>query len=196
MKSKKQLSTPERSKFLLLGSIIAIAIAFSPYIFYLYEIFPNGPVWENSFFTYESKYYEDVATAAWTILGKVTPLFLLLIWFFTCKHWWYHAILVPLTMYSFQLGVAIYEDSQTGGGFMIDTNQLIYLAPFFIVILSIVYLIRIKVFDRIYGLDLSEIEQENISPLSSLSDKDYRDIKEFRHENSEESVEEDYYVRL
>ena len=196
MKSKKQLSTPGQSGYLLLGSIIAIAIAFSPYLFYLYEIFPDGPVWENSFFTYESKYYLNVLTAAWTFFGKITPLFLLLIWFFTCKHWWYHAILVPITMYSFQLGVAVYEDTQTGGGFIIDTNQLIYLAPFFIIILSIVYLIRIKIFDRVYGIDLSEIEQENLSPFSSLSDKDYQEVKEFRHENSEESVEEDYYVRL
>ncbi len=57
MRSTKQLSTYGKSRFLLLGSIIAILIAFSPYIFYLYEIFPNGPVWENSFFMYESKYY-------------------------------------------------------------------------------------------------------------------------------------------
>ena len=60
------------SKFLLLGSVIAFLIAFSPYLFYLYEIFPDGPVWENSLFTYESKYYESVAVAAWTYLGKIT----------------------------------------------------------------------------------------------------------------------------
>ena len=197
MKYRKPLSTSERSKFLLLGSCIAICVAISPYIFYLYEIFPSGPVWENSFFTYESKYYENVLTAAWTFFGKITPLFLLLIWFFTCKHWWYHVILVPITMYSVQLGVAVYEDTQTGGGFMIDTDQLIYLAPFFILILSLVYLIRIKIFDRVYGIDLSEIERENISPFSPFSDKEYEEIKEFREEKeTEDEVREDYYVKL
>ena len=197
MKYKKLLSTCGRSGFLLTGSIIAICIALSPYLFYLYEIFPNGPVWENSFFTYESKYYKDVLTAAWTYLGKITPLFLLLIWFFTCKHWWYHVILVPVIMYSFQLVAAVYEDVYGIGG-LIDVNQLIYLAPFFIIVLSLVYLIRIKIFDRIYGIDLSEIERENISPFSPFSDKDYEEIKSFREEDEKQvrEVHEDYYVKL
>src|SRR5680860_117651 len=106
-KSKQLIKQP--SGFLWLGSLIAFLIAFSPYLFYLYEIFPDGPVWENSFFIYESKYYENVLTAAWTYLGKITPLMLLFIWFFTCKHWWYHAILIPIAMYTFHLLVAFYQ---------------------------------------------------------------------------------------
>ena len=197
MKSRKQLSTKLRSGFLLTGSFIAISIALSPYLFYLYEIFPSGPVWENSFFTYESRYYENVLTAAWTYLGKVTPLFLLLIWFFTCKHWWYHVILVPITMYFFQIVAVFYEDVYIDTSRYMDSNQLLYLAPFFIIILSIVYLIRIKIFDRIYGIDLSEIERENVSPFSPFSDKEYQEIKEFREEReTEDEVREDYYVKL
>ena len=197
MKFKNKPSTEGRSGFLLLGSIIAIFIAFSPYLFYMYEIFPDAHVWENSFFTYESKYYLNVTTAMWTYFGKITPLFLLLIWFFTCKHWWYHTILVPTVMYAYQLIVAFYEDAYMDTSIFMDTNQLIYLAPFFIVILSIVYLIRIKVFDRIYGIDLSEIEQENLSPFSALSDKDYQQVKSFRQEEEQTiPTEEDYYVKL
>ena len=136
-------------------------------------------------------------TAAWTFMGKITPLTLLLIWFFTCKHWWYHVILVPVTMYAFQLTAAVYEDIYTTDGGVIDTNQLIYLAPFFILILSLVYLIRIKIFDRIYGIDLSEIERENISPFSPFSDKEYDEIKSFREdEKSSEEITEEYYVKL
>ncbi len=137
IQSKNKLSTKGQSGFLLLGSIIALAIAFSPYLFYLYEIFPSTPVWENSFFTYESLYYENVLTAAWTYLGKIVPLFLLLIWFFTCKHWWYHVILIPAIMYGYQLTVTIYDDFYGDSTYIMDTNGLIYLAPFFIVILSI-----------------------------------------------------------
>ncbi|MCY2687248.1 hypothetical protein [Salinimicrobium sp. TH3] len=195
MKLKKPLLIRGSSAFLLTGSIIAICIAFSPYLFYSYEIFPSGPVWENSFFTYESKYYLDVLTAAWTFIGKITPLFLLLIWFFTCKHWWYHVILVPIVMYAYQLVSAIYEDFYGEG--VIDVNQLIFLAPFFIIILSIVYLIRIKIFDRVYGIDLTEIERENISPFSPFSDKEYQEIKDFREgSDSANEVQEDYYVKL
>tara|TARA_B100001063_G_C16577364_1_gene458997 strand:- start:199 stop:792 length:594 start_codon:yes stop_codon:yes gene_type:complete len=195
-KSKNKLSTDQRSKFLLLGSIIALSIAFSPYLFYLYEIFPNGRVWENSYFTYESNYYEDVMTAAWTYLGKIVPLFLLFIWFFTCKHWWYHAILVPISMYSYQLVISIYQDVYLKINPM-DTNQLIYLAPFFIVILSVVYLIRIKIFDRVYGIDLSEIDETDVSVFSPISESDRREVKSFQEEEQYwEPAEEDYYTQL
>ncbi|SFC82704.1 hypothetical protein SAMN04487907_109129 [Zunongwangia mangrovi] len=182
----------QRSKFLLTGSILAIIIAFSPYLFYLYEIFPNGPVWENSFFTYQSNYYENVMTAMWTYFGKITPLTLLLIWFFTCKHWWYHAILVPTIMYAYQLVTALYQDIYLNINPM-DTNQLIYLAPFFIIIISIVYLIRIKIFDKIYGIDLSEIEETNISVFSPVSQKDLEEMEDLKESNT---TDEDYYAKL
>jgi hypothetical protein len=186
----------QRSKYLLTGSILGLIIAFSPYIFYLYEIFPSGPVWENSLFTYESKYYEDVLTVAWTYLGKIVPLILLFIWFFTCKHWWYHTILIPISMYSFQLITIFYEDVYLEVNLM-DTNQLIYLAPFFIVILSVVYLIRIKIFDRIYGIDLSEIDETDVSVFSPISESDRREVKSFQEEEQYwEPAEEDYYTQL
>ena len=200
MKLKSKQLTKGSSEYLLLGSVIALAIAFSPYIFYLYEIFPSGPVWENSFFRYESKYYLDVLTAAWTFLGKFVPLLLLLIWFFTCKHWWYHVILIPTAMYSYQLLIAVYQDVYLDSAFFMDTDGLIYLAPFFIIILSIVYLIRIKIFDRVYGYDLSELDETEVSVFSNISDKDRMEIKEFQEDD--EGIEhsnvlvEDYYRKL
>ena len=191
MKLKSKPLTKDSSGFLLLGSIIAIFIAFSPYLFYLYEIFPNGPIWENSFFRYESKYYLDVLTAAWTFLGKIVPLLLLLIWFFTCKHWWYHAILIPASMYAYQLVVAVYQDVYLDSAFFMDTDGLIYLAPFFIGILSIVYLVRIKIFDRVYGLDLSELNETEVSVFDHISEKDKLEISSFRDEADEDFSEED-----
>jgi len=196
-KSKNKLSTKDSSKYLLLGSIIALSIAFSPYLFYLYEIFPSGPVWETSFFTYESVYYEDVLTAAWTYLGKITPLFLLFIWFFTCKHWWYHVILIPISMYSYQIIVTFYQDVYAETAFIMDTDGLIYLAPFFIIILSLVYLIRIKIFDRVYGIDLSEIDETDVSVFSPISETDRREVKSFQEEEQYwEPAREDYYTQL
>jgi len=195
---KKPQLIKGRSAFLLTGSIIAFCIAFSPYIFYLYEIFPSGPVWENSFFTYESKYYENVLTAAWTYFGKITPLFLLLIWFFTCKHWWYHAILVPISMYVFQIITTVYDDVYANQ-FIIDTDGLIYLAPFFIGILIIVYLVRIQIFDRIYGIDLSELNETDVTVFSkAMSTKEQNEVDSMRHQgfNFRPEPTEDYYRKL
>ncbi len=186
------------SGFLLTGSIIAFLIAFSPYLFYLYEIFPDGPVWENSFFIYESIYYRSVLTAAWVYFGKITPLFLLLIWFFTCKHWWYHAILIPIAMYLFQLVTAFYEDTSTDPKVFMDIDGLIYLAPFFLIILVIVYLVRIQIFDRVYGIDLSELNETDISIFNNMSTREEKELEYFRQENPSAVNEptEDYYRKL
>ena len=195
-KNKPLIKQP--SGFLLLGSVIAFLIAFSPYLFYLYEIFPDGSVWENSFFIYESKYFENVLTAAWTYLGKITPLMLLLIWFFTCKHWWYHAILIPIVMYVFQLVVTFYQDVYLESTRFMDIDGLIYLAPFFFIILVVVYLVRIQIFDRIYGIDLSELNETNISIFNNLSTREEKELAYFREQNPElaNEPEEDYYRKL
>src|SRR5690606_20037679 len=103
--------------------------------------------------------------AAWTYLGKIVPFMLLLIWFFTCKHWWYHAILIPISMYTYQILSTVYEDFYQEVNPM-DTDQLIYLAPFFLIILVIVYLVRTQIFDRIYGIDLSELNETDVSVFS------------------------------
>lgn len=182
----------------MVGSLMALLIGISPYIFYLYEIFPNSPVWENSFFSYQSKYYEDVLTAAWTYLGKFVPLYLLIIWFITCKHWWYHIILVPILMYAYQLTIAFYEDAYMDQRRFMDTDDLLYIAPVIIGIFCLVYLIRLKIFDRIYGIDLSELEETNVSVFSQTSKKDYQDLEDFRRENTDMAAEEeeDYYKKL
>jgi hypothetical protein len=195
-KNKQLIEQP--SGFLLLGSVIAFLIAFSPYLFYLYEIFPDGPVWENSFFTYESKYYLNVLTAAWTYLGKITPLMLLFIWFFTCKHWWYHVILIPIAMYTFQLAVAFYQDVYMDASRFMDIDGLIYLAPFFMIILVIVYLVRIQIFDRVYGIDLSELNETDVSIFNNMSTREEKELEYFRQENPSVVNEpsEDYYRKL
>jgi len=186
------------SRFLLTGSIIAFLIAFSPYLFYLYEIFPDGPVWENSLFIYESKYYESIAVAAWTYLGKITPLFLLFIWFFTCKHWWYHAILIPIAMYGFQLVSTFYQDAYMNTAIFMDIDGLIYLAPFFLIILVIVYLIRIQIFDRVYGIDLSELNETDVSIFNKMSTREEKELEYFRQDNpyAVNEPSEDYYRKL
>ncbi|RKS52971.1 hypothetical protein BC962_1216 [Gillisia mitskevichiae] len=187
------------SRFLLTGSILAFLIAFSPYIFYLYEIFPSGPVWENSFFIYESKYYGSVNVAMWTYFGKITPLFLLLIWFFTCKHWWYHAILIPISMYAYQIVSTVYDDVYQEKPVSFDTDGLIYLAPFFIGILVIVYLVRIQIFDRIYGIDLSELNETDVTVFSKkMSTNEQKEVDNVRHQgfNFRPEPTEDYYQKL
>ncbi|MBW2962777.1 hypothetical protein KW502_13350 [Mesonia sp. JHPTF-M18] len=149
------MSTKAISKSLLTGSVIAFLIIISPYIFYSYKSFPDTKIWETFIFTFESGFYEKVSVSFWTILGKFVPLYLLSIWFLTCKHWWYHVILIPMGMYLFQLIMAINDDVKFS-----DEIEIWYLIPIMAVIVPLVYLIRTKIFTSMHNPTLEEIEYE------------------------------------
>ena len=145
------------SMTIIIGTLIAIFLGISPYLFYLYEYAPREEVWETTFFTYRSLGFKDVNTALWLVTGKAFPLTCLIVWFFTCRQWWYHALLVPIAMYTYQLVSILHEDSGS-----VDQFQLIYLIPIMAVIIPSIYLIRAKMFNKLNDADKSfeELEQE------------------------------------
>jgi hypothetical protein len=130
---------------LFLGGVIVLIIAITPYIFYSYKSFPKDVQhWEVSFFTIKTE-FASVNTYMWFLLGKIVPLLLLLIWFFTCKHWWHWIILVPIAMYAFQLWGIINESEG------LDEIEMIYLVPLMAILIPFVYLIRAKLFNNLRG---------------------------------------------
>jgi hypothetical protein len=145
-----------KSRSILIGSVVALLIAITPYLFYSYEYFPNGPIFKTWLFTYESKYQESVSLAMWIYLGKLIPLSLLVLWFFTCKHWWYHIILIPMAMYVFQLVSLFVEDTA-----YFDEVEIYWMIPIMLTIVPFVYLIRLKLFDKhVLGIDLEAMDME------------------------------------
>lgn len=140
-------------KQLFIGGIIVLLMAISPLLFYIYESFPSTQVWETSFFKIETT-YANIYTLAWYLTGKVVPIYLLLLWFFTCKHWWHWIILLPLATYIFQIWGIINESKN------VDEVELIYMFPLMLVIIPLVYLIRSKIFFKVLGDDLELFEEE------------------------------------
>lgn len=158
-KSKKLKSVFHNTdrKSIIIGSFVALILAASPYLFYLYESVPDKPVWDTFLFTYHSEGYHDVQTTMWILTGKAIPLFFLTLWFFTCRHWWYHAILVPITMYIYQIVFLFNEDTS-----YIDEFQLIYLIPVMALVIPSIYLIRARMFNKINNANktMEELEEE------------------------------------
>ncbi len=155
---------PQDRKSLIIGSVIATIIATTPYLFYLYESVPNVPVWHTFLFTYKSYNFESAQISMWVLTSKFIPLLLLIIWFFTCRHWWFHAIIVPISMYAYQIFITLNDDLQ-----YVDSNQLMYLIPIMAIIVPSIYLIRAKIFNKINDANktLEELEEEfKISPKS------------------------------
>lgn len=155
-KSKSQRTDKKHQiRSLVTGSIVATLIAITPYLFYLYESVPNTKVWDTFLFTYHSGSYDSAFASFWTIMGKLIPLYLLFIWFFTCRHWWYHVLLIPIGMYVYQLFAIINEDIV-----IVDEYQLIYLVPLMAIIIPSIYLIRAKMFNRLTNKSMQELEDE------------------------------------
>jgi len=149
-------------KNLFVGSVIATIIAATPYLYYLQESVPDTEVWNTFLFTYNSGYFGSANNAMYFIFSKAVPLLLLLIWFFTCRHWWYHTLIVPITMYIYQI-ISIFNDDLK----YVDEFQLIYIIPVMAIIVPSIYLLRAKMFNKINEVDktMEELEDEfKLSP--------------------------------
>ena len=95
---------PEKSKKakkrLFIESIAIFFIIVAPFIFKLHDYLPRDPEATINILgiTIDRNGFEDLYTYGWFLLGKIVPFYLLLIWFFTNKHWWYHSLMIPICM--------------------------------------------------------------------------------------------------
>ena len=182
----------DKRKILSVGTLIALCVVLSPILFYAYQGFPNVKTWESFLFgTIHSNYYESIHTLAWVVFSKVVPFMLLLIWFFTCKHWWYHSILVPIAMYVFQIYSTINEDL-----LFVDSDEFYIIIPLIAIVAAITYTIRTKIFDRLYGVNLDqELKRVHwngkIVTIPADSPLDLQQIDDENDEIIEEEEEED-----
>jgi len=140
-------------KSLIVGSVVVLLIAITPFLFYFYENFPTTKTWKTSYFTIDTAFPSFYAFA-WYFTGKFIPLYLLLLWFFTCKHWWHWIILVPIAMYAFQLWGVINQNND------LDELEIYYVLPLMMVIIPAVYLIRAKLFAKMRQDDLQAFEED------------------------------------
>ena len=155
--TKNRYKTDKKSLFI--GGVVVFLIAITPFLFYLYESFPKTQVWETSLSNFET-IFPSWYSFAWYFTGKAIPLHLLLLWFFTCKHWWHWIILIPIAMYAFQLWGVINESND------LDELELYYIIPLMMVLVPAVYLIRAKLFNKVRGDDLQEFEEDLLTKKS------------------------------
>ncbi|WP_230935247.1 hypothetical protein [Psychroserpens luteolus] len=157
-KSENSLKTDRSiSRSAVTGTIIGTLIASTPILFSLHESVPDEKIWSTFLFTYDSSLWESAQYAMWVFTGKFIPLMLLFIWFFTNRNWWYHALLVPIAMYIFQIIVTLSADVK-----YFDEFQIVYMLPIMAIVIPSIYLIRAKMFNKINdaGKTMQELEEE------------------------------------
>jgi hypothetical protein len=151
MKNRKKMS-------LWTGSIILFLIITLPYLLYIHQKIPKDiENIDTVFGVIKGGYYFYVQTYIYMFLSKFVPLTLFIIWFLTNKHWWVHAILIPISVYLFQL-ISVINDSEE----FIDEVDFIYTVPIAAAIIVILYFLRSKLAIYILALDLKKEMDENM----------------------------------
>ncbi len=151
MKNKTRI----KKKFIIEG-VIALLVAISPIIFYSYKYIPVEDSWTFMGIEFNKNGFADVSYAFYYYCTKWVPLLLLIIWFITSKNWWYHAILVPIAMYSFQFFAVLNYESG-----IVDENEILYIVAVTMVVVPLVYFIRVKLVDKhVHGIDLEAMDTE------------------------------------
>lgn len=150
-KQKLKSHATDSKKLLSLGTVVALIILMTPLLFYSYQGFPDTETWDSFLGTYQSQYYGSTQVFFWVLFGKVIPFLLLVLWFLTCKHWWYHVIIVPIGMYIIQIYSTLNQDIKFA-----DSEDIYFIIPIIAIIAAISYNIRIKIFDSLYGVDFGE----------------------------------------
>ena len=149
-----------RKSSLFIGSIITFVIVAIPYLLYISQGIPGDlENMETIFGTVKGGYYESVQGYVYWFFEKLVPLSLLIIWFITNRNWWVHAIIIPITVYLFQL-ISVMNDSVA----YVDEVEFIYTVPIAVVIMVILYFIRSKMSIYLQALDLKKEMDLNMTP--------------------------------
>jgi len=147
-----------RRTSLLLGSLMVILIILTPYLLYFYQnISEDIKSWDTIFGPIKGGYFGSVRMFLYYFFSKFVPLLLLFVWFITNKNWWVHALIIPISVYLFQL-ISVVNDSEL----YMDEVEFIYTVPFLVVILVILYFIRSKIAIYIQAVDLKREMDENM----------------------------------
>ncbi|MBP8792420.1 MAG: hypothetical protein KBE41_09895 [Lutibacter sp.] len=157
----------ERKKSLLTGSIIAFLIAAIPYLLFVNQNIPKE-ISKIDFFFIEinSGYYKNLYTYTYWFTSKFVPLFLFFIWFITCKHWWVHVLIIPISIYLFQL-ISVVNDTVL----YVDEIEFIYTVPIATIIMALLYFLRSKLSIYIQAVDLKKEMDDNMKIPTKFKDK-------------------------
>lgn len=130
----------------------------TPFLFYTYKIAPkDSKEWDTIFGIIKAGNYRNVQFYMHSLLTKSTFVLITGMWFLTSKNWWKYAILVPFTMYLFQLVGVLNHKLQ-----YIDEFDFWYSLPVILPILFFLVYISIRInANKNNSADLmSEVEDE------------------------------------
>ncbi len=135
----------DRKKTFISGVLLSLSLIATPFLFYIYKYAPAEPdvSWDTIFGTIEAGNFGSVQSYMHALFTKITFVLITAIWFITSRNWWKYAILVPLTMFLFQLSGVINHQIQ-----FIDEFDFFYSIPVIIPILLLLIFISYRISKR------------------------------------------------
>jgi hypothetical protein len=160
MKKSKKI----KSLFLRTDNVIIIAIVIATYLLFVYDFFPDQKEASIFGYNYNSGYFQSIKTTAFMFFSKLVPILLLCIWFVTNKSWWYYVLLIPISVYVFQLVSVINDDL-----LFLDTIEFYQSLLVTIPLSLLLYATRKKLTFYIKAFDLkAQIDQQIIDAEKEL----------------------------
>jgi hypothetical protein len=91
--------------------LLSLLLVATPFLFYIYKYAPaDAKEWKTFFGIIHSGGFGNVQVYLHALFTKIIFVLLTGIWFLTSQNWWKYAILVPFTLFLFQLsGVVNYK---------------------------------------------------------------------------------------
>ncbi len=148
----------DRNRSIIIGVLLSLILITTPFLFYIYKFAPaDATEWDTFFGSLESGGFGSVQSYMHALFTKITFVLLTGIWFVTSKNWWKYAILVPFTMFLFQLSGVINQNVQ-----YIDEYDFWYSLPVVLPIIFFLIYISYLVGKRSSGNDSlkKEVDQE------------------------------------
>lgn len=163
-KTWKFRTTDNKKTTLFTGVLLTLILVATPFLFYLYRIVPSDATeWETLFGTVRTSGFNTVQGYIYTLFTKLTFVLLTGIWFLTSKNWWRYAILVPFTMFLFQLSGVINQNIQ-----YIDEYDFWYSLPVILPIIFFLIYISYRIGKRTAeNTDLKDQVDDEISKIFS-----------------------------
>ena len=138
-------------KYALKDVVIITSIFLLPFVTYFYKIIPKDiEVWETVYFTFGHGGFYDVQHFFWQLSIKIVTVLILILWLFSCRHWWRHAILVPLI-----IEISKFINLLRVDVLVFDEMNFIYSLPIIIPIIILLILLsnRVNYFSMSYDIN-------------------------------------------
>jgi hypothetical protein len=157
-KTKLKSHQTDKKNSIITGVLLSLILIATPFLFYLYRLAPaDSSEWHTFLGTIKSSGFSNVQSYVYTLFTKITLLLLTGIWFLTSNNWWKYAILVPFTMFLFQLLGVINSEI-----IYIDNFDFWYSLPIILPILFFVVYISLRISKNRSNADdlMSEVDEE------------------------------------